>query len=402
MEVHEIDGRVVAGRACSGGRDLGVVSITIRKGKISSIEPGLRRGALVVEGSFWIAPGLIDLQVNGGFGVDLLQNPGELGHLSARLPSTGVLCFLPTLASPSAGVACELAQTVLDNDGFRRVDPASGPSAEALGVHLEGPLLNPARAGAHPPERLLTAGPALEHFERVTAIGGLQQRGVVRMVTLAPELEGAFDLVAAAARHRVVTAAGHTDADYEQGLSAIRHGIRVLTHIFNACRPIHHRDPGILAAYLMSPDAYATLICDGVHVLEPIVKMATVLAGPGRIALVTDAVSDLGATTAKSAAVDPAAATDPTGRPTGGTTPLAACAANFARFGEIDFPRAIHSASGVPARILGLRYGGDLETGTPASFIALSEEGEVAAVAQGSYLFELQSGAVGGPRRKSR
>lgn len=395
MQVHEIEGKAVGGRACSAGRDLGVVSVSVRDGKISFIEPGLRRGAVVVDDSLWLAPGLIDLQVNGGFGIELLRSPQSIGRLSEKLPSTGVLGYLPTLASPPLSTARRLAEALSREVVGPRRPAESGPIATAFGIHLEGPLLNPARAGAHPRRRLLAGREAVEHFAELAAPCARRRRGLVRMVTVAPEVEGASDLAAIAAEGRVVLAAGHTDADYDEGLRAIEGGIRVFTHLFNACRPIHHRRPGIAAAYLLDPNTNLTLICDGVHVAEPVVKMAAVLAGPSRIALVTDAVASLGRLSALDAGRTAQAATDPaTGRLIGGTTPLSVCAANFSRFTGISFPAAVHSASGVPARILGLRDRGVLRRGVPAEFIALSEEGTVAAVAQDGLLFELVPGAV--------
>ena len=389
-----IEGHFLTSRACSGGRDLGVVSVRIEEGKISQIEPGKKAGALVLDESLWLAPGLVDLQVNGGYGIDLLTAPDRLEELSKHLVFTGVLSYLAALPSPSASDAIELAREVIctnSQDGLQK-SPAA-PKAEVLGMHLEGPVLNPTRRGVHPPERLLSGRDALRFFEEVISVVDPNGRPAVRALTLAPEIDGAKELVPLAKRHQVIIAAGHTDASYEEGTEAIALGIRVFTHVFNAVRPIHHRDPGILTAYLLDTSTILTLICDGVHVSEQIVRLLTKIVGPARIALVSDAVAGLGDTSAgeKSLLIS-RAATDSTGRLLGGTTPLSLCAAQFARFAQISFPAALHCASGIPARILKLRDRGVLKVGAPAQLIAVSEEGEVSAVIQGNNLFQLSSG----------
>lgn len=390
----DIDGRFVSARACAGGRDLGTVSVQISEGKISRIERGKKRGAVALDDSLWLAPGLLDLQVNGGFGIDLLRTPERLVDLATYLPHTGALGFLAALPSPPASVAKALARATLacrrQNRGA--LHSRSGPRSEVLGIHLEGPLLNPARRGAHPRRRLLSGREAARHFEETISVVDSRGRHLVRMVTMAPEVDGAEELAAAARRHRVITAAGHTDASYAAGVSAIERGIGIFTHVFNACRPLHHREPGILAAFLLRPSTFLTLICDGVHVSEPMVRLLVEIVGPSRIALVTDAVAGLSWPQARGESkASIGAATDSDGRLVGGTTPLSVCAANFARFSGIDFPAALHSASGVPAKILGIKGWGTLRVGSPARLVAVSEEGKVAALVQGSYLFELES-----------
>ncbi len=407
MASYSIDQKFVAGRACSHGRDLGYVSIGVRNGRIASIEKGIRRDAFLVDEHFWIAPGLIDLQINGGFGHDLLSDPRSVFAIQAKLPATGVLAFLPTLPSPTESAALELAAAICEPAARQNPDPEAAPAAEILGIHLEGPLLNPSRAGAHPENRLLDGKGALRLFRRVLATGRSAQnprRDIVRMVTLAPEMDGAFALAAAAARSGAVVAAGHTDADYFRGLSAIEAGIRTFTHVFNASRPIRHRDPGILTAYLLSDHTYLTLISDGVHVSEPVVKLIARLAGVDRIALVTDAVAGMGAEEKKTRRKKRnfGAAKDDSGLLLGGTTPLASCVSNFASFAGVEFPKAIQSATGVPARILGLRDRGRLAKRVRSEMIAIAEDGNVGAIVKGGRLVELIPGAVSPPRRISR
>ena len=229
-----------------------------------------------------LVPGLVDLQVNGYYGVDLGDcDPAGWARVAQRLPETGTTAFLPTfITAPVAGLAASLrcAQKIA----------AGAPSgARILGVHLEGPFLSPARAGAHRRDWIVPPSPGA--VAELLAAG----RGVLRLVTLAPEADGALAAVTALTAARVVVSAGHSDATARQVADAASAGARMVTHLFNAQRGLHHREPGVAGQALTDPRLTSGLIVDLSHVAGPVCAIAFA-AAPGRICLVTDAAACAG------------------------------------------------------------------------------------------------------------
>lgn len=226
------------------------------------------------------APGFLDLQVNGAIGRDFTADPEAIWAVAAALPRYGVTAFLPTIiTSPPEQIA--QAQAVL----------AAGPSAGwrgavPLGLHVEGPFLNPAKKGAH--------NPAYLRLPSLDAVADWRPETEVRLVTLAPELPAALPVVEALSRRGVLVSAGHSAATYEQAVAGFEAGIRYGTHLFNAMPPLLHRDPGLPAALLTDGRVTVGLIADGVHVHPAVVKLAWQALGPARLNLVTDAMAALG------------------------------------------------------------------------------------------------------------
>ena len=169
-------------------------------------------------------------------------------------------------------------------------DVARAPGAlpEVLGVHLEGPYLNPLRRGAHRAQDL--RHPSVPEVAETLR----RARGAVRVVTLAPELEGAEAVVRFLVAERVVAAAGHTDAGYDEVREAAQWGVRLVTHVFNAMRGLHHREPGAAGAALLTRGLTVSVIADRIHVHPAVLRLIARTAGTGRIALVTDAVAAAG------------------------------------------------------------------------------------------------------------
>lgn len=401
-----LDGRPIVARATSAGRELGLVRIHTDGRTVRGMEPSpshRRSDGLRLDPDVLLAPGLVDLQVNGGFGVDLLRSPAKLHLLAQALPATGVTAFLPALPSPTQHQAARLARRVRrffeperrpgtesahPRDG--RTSPAEALHARPLGVHLEGPALNPRRRGAHPLRRLGDIVMARAVLESTAAVLRPASGDAPKiLVTLAPELEGGIDFVFAVSElPGVVVAVGHTEASYSLGRRAIEAGAHVFTHFFNAAAGLTHRDPSIAAAYLLDERTSLCLICDGAHVEEPAVRLLAKLVGPSRIALVSDACELLGIAGKESAALDRR------GKLRGGTTPLARCVANFAQFTGIGLARALQSATSVPAKILGLPDRGRIARGYRAEFVGLGPGGEVAVVVLGGVALEYVSGAI--------
>jgi N-acetylglucosamine-6-phosphate deacetylase len=232
----------------------------------------------------YLLPGFIDLHMHGGGGAQITtDDPDEIRTAVAFHQRHGTTRTLASLVTDQLDRMAAAVRTIA---GIIHGTP-DGPIA---GVHLEGPFLNPARRGSHHSEYLLAPDrTALRHLLDAGA-------GTVRVVTLAPELPGGLDLIRELVAADVIAAVGHTDATFDQAREAFAAGARLATHLFNAMRHFHHRDPGPAGAALADDTVTCELINDGFHVHEEAVRIATATAGPGRIAFVTDATPAAGMT----------------------------------------------------------------------------------------------------------
>ena len=230
-----------------------------------------------------LVPGLVDLQVNGYFGVELMAaDPDGWAAVAAGLPSTGCTAFLPTfVTAPVPRLAGALRRAA----GFAGRMPARG--ARVLGVHLEGPFISPARRGAHNPEWIIPASPA--------AVGELLAagEGLLRLVTLAPEVDGGLAAIGQLTAAGVLVSVGHSDATAAQVTAAASAGARMVTHLYDAQRPLHHREPGVVGQALADPRLTSGLIAD-LHHVSAVACAVAFAAAPGRICLVTDAAACAG------------------------------------------------------------------------------------------------------------
>lgn len=334
-------------------------TLTVEQGRIAAIEEGARGRPVA-----WIAPGLIDLQVNGAFGVDLASEPERLAELAARLPATGVTGFLPTLISSTADAFEDWAARISGA-------AAAGAGARVLGLHLEGPFLSPERRGAHDGELIRAADAAC--FERMLALPGL------RLVTLAPERPGALERIARLVARGVAVSLGHTAADHDQMRAGFDAGARLVTHLYNAMTGFSHRAPGALGAALLDRRAVLGLIADGVHAAPPAVELAARVAGAGRIALVTDAMAAAGMApggyrlAGQAVTVDRDSARLADGTLAGSTLTLDRAVRNMAAWSGLGPEAALRMASEVPARGLGLAAG-VIEIGAAADLVLLDGE----------------------------
>jgi N-acetylglucosamine-6-phosphate deacetylase len=229
-----------------------------------------------------LAPGFVDLQVNGYFGEELMAaDPEGWARVIRRLPETGTTAFLPTFITAPLG---QLAAALRTTASFRD-DLPSG--ARVLGVHLEGPFISPDRRGAHNPAWIVDPTEAAV-TELLTAGAGL-----LRLVTLAPERPGALAAIAQLTAAGVLASVGHSDATAAQVAQAADYGARMVTHLFDAQRPLHHREPGVVGQALTDPRLTSGLIADLHHVSGPACLIAF-RAAPGRIVIVTDAAANAG------------------------------------------------------------------------------------------------------------
>lgn len=227
-----------------------------------------------------VVPGFIDLQLNGAFGDDFTIAPETIWRVAAQLPQYGVTAFLPTIiTSPLAQVG--KAQEVLSTG------PQPGwQGAIPLGLHCEGPFLNPQKKGAHNPRHLRQ--PTLED------VASWSVANHVRLVTLAPELPGALDLIRTLAARGVLISAGHSMATYQAAEAGFAAGARYGTHLFNAMPPLEHREPGLAGALLTDPRQTIGIIPDGIHTHPAVVALAWAAKGPDHLNVVTDAMAALG------------------------------------------------------------------------------------------------------------
>ena len=244
--------------------------------------PGTGAGSDVLAADGLVAmPGFIDLHAHGAVGVDVLDaDPGGLARMARFFAGHGVTAWLPATMT-ATGPDTERA--------LEAVRAAAGPvdgGATILGAYLEGPYLNPARAGAQDAALIRAADPA--------EAARLLDLGVARVLVLAPEVEQNRWLIAEAAARGVTVSAGHTDATYDQALQAVEDGVRHVTHAFNAMPPLGHREPGMLGAALVTPELRCELVADNVHVHPAAMRLLVEAKGTDGVVLVSDAVRATG------------------------------------------------------------------------------------------------------------
>lgn len=354
--------------------------------RITAIGRGVEAaGAAVFDASgLTLGPGFIDVHTHGGGGHSFFSHdPAHVRAYGAWAPRNGVTSFLVST------VGRDDADTLLV---LWALAPAIGSpaGAEALGFHMEGPFINPRRKGAFP-EGYLRA-PAREEFVRYQDAAG----GLIRQVTLAPELPLALDLASAVAASGALPAMGHTDATTLQARAGFDTGVRHVTHLFNAMRPIHQREGGPVVAALLEGRVTCELICDGAHVAPELLRLAYGALGPARTVVVTDnlhiAGTDLtgGEFGGQTVSVSGAKAERPDGTIVGSVATMDQHFRNVIEFLGVDVPAAFRLCSANPARIAGTeRRKGAIERGMDADIVMLDRELKVAAtVCRGEVVYQ--------------
>lgn len=316
-----------------------------------------------------LAPGWIDIQINGAFGVDFTEAPQGLYAVAASLTRFGVTSFLPTvITSPLDKVATALRV-------WQQGPPGGFQGAIPLGYHLEGPMINPEKKGAH--------NPAYIQSLSLSAIRDWSPAMGVRLVTLAPELPGALEIIQALRRQGVVISAGHSLASYEQALQAFEAGLSCGTHLFNAMPSLDHRAPGLTGALLTQPDIAVGIIIDGIHVHPAMVEIAWRAKGTDNLILVTDAMAALGMPAGKfrlaesEVIVDERSVRLPNGALAGSVLTLEDAVRNLQAFTRCTLNQALACCSLNPANLLGLHTKGRLAAGMDADLVVLDPDGHV-------------------------
>jgi N-acetylglucosamine-6-phosphate deacetylase len=345
--------------------------VEVDEGRIANV--GLRGGR-----SGLAIPGLVDLQVNGFRGIDVLQaTSDEILALGVELARTGVLWYQPTLVTAPA----ELTRLALASIGESVGDlHPQGSGASILGAHLEGPFLSEARAGAHPVEYLQS--PDLDLLASFLLAGC-----AVTMVTLAPELPRSDELIDGLVGRNVTVSLGHTDASAQIAHAAFDQGAQTVTHLFNAMRPFGHRDPGVAGAALARADVIVQLIADGVH-LAPETILTTWRAARGRVALVSDLVAagGLGDGVFRlgtiEISVEGGVSRLGDGTLAGAVRPLAWGLRMLIELG-VPIVEAVDAVTRTPARVIGLDDIAVLRPGARADVVVLDDDFAVASVLLG-------------------
>ena len=317
----------------------------------------------------WITPGLIDLHLHGAGGFDLMESSPEAIHgVSQTLVAHGVTGYLATSmvrrdipANRHLAIAADLAGL-------------STGGAEVLGIHVEGPFVNPLRGGLIHPDRIWA--PDAGDLGKILSVA----QGKMKMMTMAPELPGGLDLLPSMKEAGVIGSLGHTDASFQETRAGFKNGIAHVTHLYNAMRGLHHREPGALGAVLMDHGVTAQLITDGVHVHPDLLRWTARVLSPESIALISDALPAAGL---------PDGVYDYDGRPYhsengsawyrqvpgqeklfGTTLLLDGLLRRAMRFTDLSFAQVIGMATLNPARTLGLEKKlGSMETGRRADLV---------------------------------
>ncbi len=357
----------------------------VAAGRREAIE--LPTGTREYDGRPWtLAPGFIDIHIHGAGGRDVMEpDPEALAQTARTVARFGTTSMVATTVTASPDDTCRSLESLArsaERQAERQAAQANGaaPSAELLGIHFEGPFISPARRGVHPPSWIAQPSPVL--LDRMLAAAG----GWGRILTLAPELDGALDLIERGRKAGLVVAMGHTDASYEEAVRAIEHGASHAVHVFNAMRPFTHRATGVLGAVLTRDEVTAEVIADGVHVDGAALRILLAAKGVDKTILVSDgtaatAMPDgtyrLGTFEVRVAG---GVCRDGEGRLAGSTLTLDRAVRQMVALGTSPLD-ALRMATLNPARRLGIETRkGVLAAGADADLVFLDDKMQVAAV----------------------
>ena len=352
--------RIVGGHDPSGRPfDLGTAAGAITDGRHAKV-------ALDATG-LTIAPGFVDLQVNGAFGRDFTVEPESIWEVAERLPETGVTAFLPTIITAEPGAIAAAQNALIDR-------PPGFEGAEPLGLHVEGPMISPRRRGTHPEQHLAGRADA----------GDWARSNGIAMVTLAPELPGALEAIAALSTRDVVVSLGHSDATAAQAAEAAVAGATFGTHIFNAMSSLTSREPGLAGFLLTDRRMHFGFINDRAHLDDRVVELIWAAAGE-RSVLITDAIAatGVGDGTYKlgdiAVTVDGSMTRNAQGGLAGSVLTMDAAVRHLVEVTGCELTSALAAASTRPAAVLGLDGVGTTEPGSRADLVLLDADLAVAA-----------------------
>lgn len=349
------NGRIISGDTIIPSGYVGIEDGVITE--IGSGRPASGEYWIDAEGNY-VSPGFIDLHVHGVGVCDLYKDPvNAVKHMARILAAQGVTSFLPTLITAPLD---KIIDTL---------------SKLTMGVNLEGPFINPEKRGAHPMRDIKQ--PNTEELIRIIEAGG----GNLRIITIAPELPGAFNLIDILREKSIIPAIGHTLASFEETMTAIDKGFTYISHTFNAMTPFHHRAPGAIGAILMRKEVTTEIIADGVHVHPAVVKFLCQLKEKEKIILVTDALVGImrRGDKAEFAGVEVTSngygAYAQDGTLMGSVVPMNKAILNITQFTELDLTSAVKLATINPANLLEIGdRKGSIEIGKDADIVILGDD----------------------------
>lgn len=324
-----------------------------------------------------LVPGLVDMHTHGSAGYDLMRADADgMDRIESFLALHGVTSYFPsTVSAPMDHTLAALDRLA---DAIESSNASNKLRAQPLGIHLEGPFLNHARRGMHPLEDLQK--PTLGTFDKFWQAA----RGHIRVMTIAPELDGAPEVITEAARRGVCVSIGHSDADLDQARTGVAAGARHATHTFNAMRPLDHRFPGILGEVLSNSMITAEIIADGIHLHPSIIELVTKAKGAEGTVLVTDATAATGMPDGRyylgSVEIDVKdGMCTHDGTLAGSVLTLDKAVCNVMSFAQWDLQTAVRAATLNPARAAHAQSKGALRPGADADLVVMTETGEVKA-----------------------
>lgn len=320
------------------------------------------------EGNY-VSPGFIDLHVHGVGVCDLFKEPVKgLKKMAKILASQGVTSFLPTLITAPL-------DKIIDSISAIRSHTESIHGANVIGINLEGPFISPEKRGAHPLKDIRV--PNVEELKSILDTAG----GFLKIITIAPELPGALDLVGLLNANNVIPAIGHTMAGFDDTLTAIERGFNYVTHFFNAMTPFHHRAPGPVTAVLMEKEVRVEIIADGIHIDPAVIKLLCQIKGKEKIVLITDALTgimrkgDKAGFAGKEAESDGFAIYDSERNLVGSAVPMNRAIKNITKFADLNLTSALKLATINPANVLGIAdKKGSIEIGKDADIVIFDED----------------------------
>ncbi|MGV3488703.1 MAG: N-acetylglucosamine-6-phosphate deacetylase [Tuberibacillus sp.] len=362
--------------------------LVIEKDKISKVGQGefsFNEDVMNFPEGYKLVPGMIDVHIHGAGGADTMDATFEaLETIATTLPAEGTTSFLATTITQEP----KAIEKALVN-AKEYIDKQT-KGAEVLGIHLEGPFINKNKAGAQPKQYIINGD--IDQFDKWQGLSG----GNIKLVTMAPEVEGGLDFVRHLSEHGVVPSIGHSDATFNDVKEAVEAGARHVTHLFNGMSGLHHREPGVVGGALLHKELYAEMIVDGIHVRPETVDIAYRLKGKDRIILITDAMRakclkngtyDLGG---QDVYVKDGQATLANGALAGSVLKMDHGFRNMMSFTGADLEDVIQMGSVNPAvQLQVFDRKGSIKEGKDADLVVLNEQNEVVCtICRGKVAFE--------------